>query len=156
MTGTGIVTFIDDSKLETVKVDLPDSIVDLDQANTFADQSSRDIDVGLLPTEDAASGDFSNFIVPRVFNFPKGSGEGPLGRTVQIPRPSKVDSLMRTFIVVLRPESVESALLRSTGGSHRPRRLPLELPVHAFMLAVFFRMSEGDLLGPDPQLDPPH
>src|SRR6266508_3325506 len=63
---------------------------------------------------------------------------------------------MRPFVVVLIAEPIESPLLRPAMGAPRPRRLPLQLPMHPLVPSVLLRMPHLDLLRPDPQLDPPH
>src|SRR6266850_6939173 len=111
MTGTGIMTFVDDTQFEAIEKDPPDSILDFNQAHRFTDQRRGYVHVVALPTDKAGSGHPSTFVVARVLNFPKAKRKSLEGGTVQIPRPAKVDRLVRALLVVLRAEPIEPALL---------------------------------------------
>src|SRR5688572_10003616 len=101
MSGTGVMAFIDNPELQTIKEHPPDSIINLEKTDAFPGERCRDVDVLASPTEATPIHHTSNFEVAGVLNFPKDGGEGGEGRTVQVSRPAEPDSLMRPHFVVL-------------------------------------------------------
>ena len=62
---------------------------------------------------------------------------------------------MRSFVVVALLEEIQSPLLLGESRSGWPGRLPLQVFVHALVLAVLLRTRRANSLVDDPELHPP-
>src|SRR5688572_17113404 len=63
---------------------------------------------------------------------------------------------MGAFLVVLRPEAIETHLLGSQAASRRANRFALQGPIHSLMAAVLLGMRGLDEFGDDAEPDPPY
>ena len=68
---------------------------------------------------------------------------------------SRAERFVRTHLVVLVAEAVETHLLLAAVGRRRPRGLGLQHPVHALVPPVLLRLAGLDPLQLDAQLQPP-
>src|SRR3954452_1089347 len=148
--GAALAGSHDSNKAEICFIDLTeDEAEEMDSENLLVGRLQRD---GLSsqrlsyknslppPTDVTTPSHFAGFEVARVIRSWCTSRERAVIPAKDIRRPFHADRLMRPFHVVAVNEFVERLLLRSERDCRRPRRLTLEVQVHALVAAVVLRM----------------
>src|SRR6266581_2647748 len=137
------------------KVDVPDPVVDLLEADVFADADRGDVDPAAVPPHAPVGADVPDFEAVRVLEGRQPIRHRPRRRAVTRRRRLLVDRLMGPLVIELRAEDVEAALLRRETARGRPGRLRFQRAMHPFMPAVLIRAPGLDELRQDPEADPP-
>src|SRR5438876_6450213 len=137
------------------KVDVPDPVVDLLEADVFADADRGDVDPAAVPPHAPVGADVPDFEAVRVLEGRQPIRHRPRRRAVTRRRRLLVERLMGPLVIELLAEDVEAALLRRETARRRPRGLRLQGTVHPFMPAVLVRAPGLDELRQDAETDPP-
>src|SRR3989454_6723290 len=137
------------------KVDVPDPVVDLLEADVFADADRGDVDPAAVPPHAPAGADVPDFEAVRGLEGGQPSPPRPRRRAVTRRRRLLVERLMGPLVIELLAEDVEAALLRRETARRRPRGLRLQGTVHPFMPAVLVRAPGLDELRQNAEADPP-
>src|SRR5437016_9130491 len=137
------------------KVDVPDPVVDLLEADVFADADRGDVDPAAVPPHAPVGADVPDFEAVRVLEGRQPIRHRPRRRAVTRRRRLLVERLMGPLVIELLAEDVEAALLRRETARGRPGRLRFQRAMHPFMPAVLIRAPGLDELRQDPEADPP-
>src|SRR6266478_1474301 len=137
------------------KVDVPDPVVDLLEADVFADADRGDVDPAAVPAHASIGADVPHLEPIRVLEGRQAIRHRARRRGVTRRRRLLVECLMRTLVIELLAEDVEAALLRREAARRRARGLRLQGPVHPFMPAVLVRAPGLDELRQDAETYPP-
>src|SRR6266852_6809633 len=137
------------------KVDVPDPVVDLLEADVFADADRRDVDPAAVPANAAIGADIPHLEPIRVLERRRAIRHRARRRFIARRRRLLIERLMRALVVELLAEDVEAALLRRQAPRRRPCGLGLQGPVHPFMPAVLVRAPGLDELRQDAEAHPP-
>jgi hypothetical protein len=112
------------TELERPEVDIPDSVVDLFQADVVAGTDGGDIDPVVFPTDAAVGADVTHLEAIRIFQRRYLARHKSQRRGVAVGGSFQVQRFMGTLLVKLLAESVE--LLSCQMGCRRTRRLGLQ------------------------------
>src|SRR5207249_6659630 len=105
------------------KVDVPDPVVDLLEADVFADADRGDVDPAAVPPHAPVGADVPDFEAVRVLEGRQPIRHRPRRRAVARCRRLLVERLMGPLVIELLAEDVEAALLRRETARGRPGRL---------------------------------
>src|SRR5437667_2780007 len=135
------------------KVHIPDPVVDLLEADVFADANRGDVDPATVPPNAPVGADIPHLESIRVLQWRQAIGHRPRGGVITRCRRLLVECLMRALVVELLAKDVEAALLRREAPRRRPCGLRLQGTVHPFMPAVLVRAPGLDELRQNAEAD---
>src|SRR6266851_5952100 len=149
------VTLAQAPETQRPKVNVPDAVRDLFQADIFPDADGGDVHPPAVPPNAAVGADVADFEAIRVLERWQPVRHRPVRRGVAGRRRLLIERLVRALVVELLPKSIEAALLRGEAARRRARGLGLQGAVHAFMPAVLLWAAGLDEFRQDAQADPP-
>src|SRR5438445_11260084 len=137
------------------KVDVPDPVVDLLEADVFADADRGDVDPAAVPPHAPVGADVPDFEAVRVLEGRQPIRHRPRRRAVTRRRRLLVERLMGPLVIELLAEDVEAALLRRETARGRPGRRLAQRAMHPFMPPALRRSPGLDAYMHAHQADPP-
>ncbi len=146
---------IDKAEVVAAKAHDMVAVVELSEADEFADQSLADEGVLASPFDFAPRAHPPRLmvgVVPRVLDARRHRARR--GR-IEVGRRPLPERLVRPLLVIVTAERVEARLLLIGVGGRRPRGLLLERTMHALMAPVLLRRGGPDEMRLDAELEPP-
>src|SRR5712692_3130297 len=149
------VSFDQAPELERSEVYVPDTVVDLLQADVFADADGGDVEPSPIPADATVGTDVAHFEAVGILQRRKFLGHLARGGAVAGSGSLLVQRLVRSFVVELFAKDIELSLLRGEVCGGRARGLVFESSVHALVPPVLLRFPRLDQFRQDAQAHPP-
>ena len=143
------------AQLEGSEVNVPDSIVDLFEADVFANADGRDVHPAVVPPDAAIRADVADFEAIGIFQRRELGRHLPDRGRVAGRRRLLIESLVRTLVIELLSKAVEATLLGSEAARRGAGRRGFQSAMHPFMPPVLVGAAGLDELREGAEAHPP-
>jgi hypothetical protein len=143
------VSFEEPAEFERAEVDIPDAIVDLLEADIFANAGVRDVDPLVVPPDAPVSTHIAHLEAVGVLERWQLVGHLPWGGFIAGGGGVHVECLVRTLMIERFTEVVELSLLGAKMCPRRSGGVGVQRAIHALMTAMLLRFARFNELRQD-------
>src|SRR5438132_342046 len=154
--GNEVGSLVDPPEQRSIVHDVPDPVCNLLEPDVLVTEGIAEKGLRGVQAESTAVADTTDLHMVGILRRNEPLGIGTRRRLPERCRHLIADAFVGSLLIVAPAEGVELPLLAAQGARRRPRRLALELAVHAFMGRVLLGTRRMNPLMDDAELHPPH